>query len=178
MKKILKSISMLALLGGMGSSHAALVDFEITGNVLVGDYGATYGLLDGDTITATGTFEDSVLSGGTGTIDFSVGTNTLNIDVNGTLFDQSMDPLATLTLDGGMLDAVTGLNFLATFSGGAPADFNTLGWFFDDLGGMFGEWNPVVTITPSAVPVPAAVWLFGSGLIGLIGVARRKKIQG
>ena len=28
----------------------------------------------------------------------------------------------------------------------------------------------------SAVPVPAAVWLFGSGLIGLIGVARRKKI--
>lgn len=28
----------------------------------------------------------------------------------------------------------------------------------------------------SAVPVPAAVWLFGSGLLGLIGVARRKKI--
>jgi hypothetical protein len=25
-----------------------------------------------------------------------------------------------------------------------------------------------------AVPVPAAVWLFGSGLLGLIGVARRK----
>ena len=25
------------------------------------------------------------------------------------------------------------------------------------------------------VPVPAAIWLFGSGLIGLIGVARRKK---
>jgi len=31
-----------------------------------------------------------------------------------------------------------------------------------------------VTGTP-AVPVPAAVWLFGSGLIGLIGIARRKK---
>lgn len=27
----------------------------------------------------------------------------------------------------------------------------------------------------SPVPVPAAIWLFGSGLIGLIGVARRKK---
>ncbi len=27
----------------------------------------------------------------------------------------------------------------------------------------------------SPVPVPAAVWLFGSGLLGLVGVARRKK---
>lgn len=27
---------------------------------------------------------------------------------------------------------------------------------------------------PSAVPVPAAVWLLGSGLIGMVGVARRK----
>lgn len=31
------------------------------------------------------------------------------------------------------------------------------------------------TIGASVVPVPAAIWLFGSGLIGLIGIARRKK---
>lgn len=30
-------------------------------------------------------------------------------------------------------------------------------------------------IVVEAVPVPAAAWLFGSGLIGLIGIARRKK---
>jgi hypothetical protein len=29
--------------------------------------------------------------------------------------------------------------------------------------------------TASAVPVPAAAWLFASGLLGIIGVARRKK---
>ncbi|MDT8283315.1 MAG: VPLPA-CTERM sorting domain-containing protein [Gammaproteobacteria bacterium] len=33
-----------------------------------------------------------------------------------------------------------------------------------------------LSITPSAVPVPAAVWLFGSGLLGLVGVARRRKL--
>jgi hypothetical protein len=30
-------------------------------------------------------------------------------------------------------------------------------------------------INAEVVPVPAAVWLFGSGLLGLIGVARHKK---
>jgi len=28
---------------------------------------------------------------------------------------------------------------------------------------------------PAVVPVPAAVWLFGSGLLGLVGIARRKR---
>jgi hypothetical protein len=41
---------------------------------------------------------------------------------------------------------------------------------FADLSGP--ELNMVVDI--QAVPVPAAVWLFGSGLIGLVGLARRK----
>lgn len=35
--------------------------------------------------------------------------------------------------------------------------------------------NTCPTVTASAVPVPAAVWLFGSGLLGLVGIARRKK---
>ena len=50
-----------------------------------------------------------------------------------------------------------------------------------------GDLGPILSISTgvsqfyineigfSAVPVPAAVWLFGSGLIGLIGVARWKK---
>ena len=31
-----------------------------------------------------------------------------------------------------------------------------------------------VTAAPAPVPVPPAVWLLGTGLLGLIGVARRK----
>ena len=37
-----------------------------------------------------------------------------------------------------------------------------------------GNTNDLVAKLGPVVPVPAAVWLFGSGLIGLIGIARRK----
>ena len=33
----------------------------------------------------------------------------------------------------------------------------------------------IATLTTSPIPVPPAVWLFGSGLIGLVGIARRKR---
>jgi hypothetical protein len=32
----------------------------------------------------------------------------------------------------------------------------------------------ITTMTVTEVPVPAAVWLLGSGLLGLVGFARRK----
>ena len=58
------------------------------------------------------------------------------------------------------------------------------GWGMID--GAFLGFNANFTVSPggptgaayagaaSVVPVPAAVWLFGSGLLGLVGVARRK----
>ena len=39
------------------------------------------------------------------------------------------------------------------------------------FGGAQGEGD----VPPAAIPVPAAVWLFGSGLLGLVGVARRSR---
>jgi hypothetical protein len=38
-----------------------------------------------------------------------------------------------------------------------------------------GNWIVREASTPAAVPIPAAVWLFGSGLLGFIGTARRRK---
>lgn len=40
--------------------------------------------------------------------------------------------------------------------------------------GPVEDFGVMSTGTISAVPIPAAAWLFGSGLIGLIGFARRK----
>ncbi|MGB5259033.1 MAG: VPLPA-CTERM sorting domain-containing protein [Gammaproteobacteria bacterium] len=34
----------------------------------------------------------------------------------------------------------------------------------------------LVVAHSSPVPIPAAAWLFGSGLIGLVGIARRRKV--
>ena len=44
-----------------------------------------------------------------------------------------------------------------------------------DVSGSIGMALRVSLNVEPAVPVPAAVWLFGSGLIGLVGLARRKK---
>lgn len=47
--------------------------------------------------------------------------------------------------------------------------------FMNDQAGSFLVRVSTVSETPPPiVPVPAAVWLFASGLLGLIGVARRK----
>ena len=58
-----------------------------------------------------------------------------------------------------------GTTFTAPEAGSLYLGINE--WFAENNSGAFQ-----VTIEP--VPVPAAVWLFGSGLIGLIGIARRK----
>jgi hypothetical protein len=63
--------------------------------------------------------------------------------------------------------------------GGSPAisaateDFN----YNFDIMSLHLESPPVCEngICPPPVPVPPALWLFGSGLLGLIGLARRKK---
>ena len=53
----------------------------------------------------------------------------------------------------------------------------TASWSAVVIGGPFNdqlaEWN--ITGQVSAVPVPAAAWLFGSGLIALVSFAKRKK---
>jgi hypothetical protein len=65
---------------------------------------------------------------------------------------------------------------VAAITNGDP--FTSIGgnWYFDALGSVVEtNTDSIYLIESSTVPVPSAVWLFSSGLLGLIGVARRMK---
>lgn len=149
--------------------------FNISGTVYVGDeFSANaYNLTAGDTITATGFFTADLGTTGneTGTVLFATGSgNSMTIDLNGTFlyeyddtgYGSGIGPY--LTFNSGNL---TDFDFQKT---SAPA-FNSSFTQFDDFDGLYGEWD---NLTLTAVPAPAALWLFGTGLLGLVGVARRR----
>ena len=50
---------------------------------------------------------------------------------------------------------------------------NCIDYWTTDL--SIHDYGYALLSATTVVPVPATVWLFGSGLIGLIGLARRKK---
>ena len=92
------------------------------------------------------------------------GTNSLNLGSDGRYFavGVSLDNGITWTLDDGNPsggDSIWTLSFQAP--GGTQSTIQV-------------DASPVELSTPpQAVPLPAAVWLFGAGLIGLAGIARR-----
>jgi hypothetical protein len=89
-----------------------------------------------------------------------------SFDVAGGLLSGTFDNLSISQLSSGSYDFATDLTYtsgslMGSLSGGR-------------LEGIGSSSNLAAKLGPVVVPVPAAVWLFGSGLIGLAGVARRK----
>ncbi len=94
----------------------------------------------------------------------SVDLNSWEVMWNGTAFQQGPRPVDT----GPFVPAV------GTYNTATRA--YSLTWTSQIDGGPFngviGHWHLEGTVAP--VPLPGAVWLLGSGLLGLLGLARRK----
>jgi len=82
-------------------------------------------------------------------------------EVGGLLETGSLNPV-----DPG--DAHATLEHTLTASGIRSIQFNNAS------DGTESWWFGVASLSATTVPVPASVWLFGSGLLGLIGIAKRK----
>jgi len=99
--------------------------------------------------------------------------------------DLTFNPLSSVPLDSSPHEQVMlSLNYDASLSNNAVTaayayiDGDTMGTI-NQMGNstdiFHGEdWTRANLVARTVVPVPAAVWLFGSGLVGLIGLARRK----
>jgi hypothetical protein len=97
--------------------------------------------------------------------------NFLRVDVANNLDLDATATMSVTLLSAGVDDlffneimSLTGNSGMITLNAHSFAPINAVGLF-----------SSVTTLEIAAVPVPAAVWLFGSGLIGLIAVAKRKK---
>jgi hypothetical protein len=181
MNKLLKgSIRALMIFAlAVGTVQAATYDFVITGDVILGDeFGDPndWNLTGGDIILASGTFTAELGSAGneTGTVSFGSGSgNTLSIDMfDGSFITASDD---NSYAGGGFPELVFASGDLDKFNLVSDSlGFNSSFLGFDDWnygGYLYGEWG---SLTLTEVPVPAAAWLFGSALLGLAGIKRRK----
>lgn len=184
MRRVLRtsgaSVLCLLMLLCATTAQAALVNFSLTGYV-DGSEGA-YGLDVGDTITASGTFDDSAIFVSPYTVYFDAAHsgNSLTLYAGSLTLSHTQDDYFTVggspRFEFDEMGGLTGVNFYAalpdysTFESGVDAfilndaDFNFVTGYWD-LGSF--------TMTP--VPVPAAVWLMSSGLLGLAGLARRRR---
>lgn len=101
----------------------------------------------------------------TGLYDGTIGMFSGSFTVGGGLLTGTFTDLIVLSLGGSDAEFYGDV----TYTGGSMAGSLTSGSIDGIVSGA-----DVVAKLGAVVPVPAAVWLFGSGLLGLVAVARRK----
>jgi hypothetical protein len=108
---------------------------------------------------------------------FAAGKYKVSFDLSGNQRNGAFDTVTVMFGAGALLNAVnlnsnagwTTYSFLVDLVDGDKLSFENFGG--DNLGAILDNINV------SAVPLPAAVWLFGSGLMGFLALRRKAKSQ-
>ena len=130
-----------------------------------------YGTITGGTIDQTSGAITLDPTGRLGAVGAGVYNAAWNISSTATAYTQFTTGSST-NVDG----TLTGHGIAANGDG----TYNVILVSASDVGTAWGSFSttPYVeawNVNLAPVPIPAAAWLFGSGLIGLVGIARRKK---
>ena len=172
------------LIGNHGVKDLFGLAFDSTNNVLYGSQFAS----------GKGFYSLDTTSGSTTTIK-----DPMDSGFGGLAYDSNRDMLVGILDGSGALydiDRATGIQTYLTDaptnnSGLAYDSDNDLFWDIDWSGNLYSydpknNYSQTTILTGlgahdglayvSSVPVPAAVWLFGSGLIGLVSIMRRRKV--
>jgi len=132
----------------------------------------------------TYTNERTILSGGMVEIDFQIDISLDGMDLLPVEYrigiDNTSNPFgdtaSLLTYPNNLFFTMDNVEYLLEFNGFSRDGGESFETSAELAEGAQTTAEIFATISAvSAVPVPAAFWLFGSGLIGLVGLARRKK---
>lgn len=155
---------------GTAGNYQGLVGSNISnvvGDIAVGT-ASSYNDLDNPTLgyaKANGEYTGSLSS----TDPSNGGEIAFNLGVGELVYGTIANPINLFNLAADGTVTQIGVN-----SAGIATDpSNQKGGFFSLSSNGTVTWSPTAAV--SAVPLPAAVWLMGSGLFGLIGVGRRRK---
>lgn len=177
MKNFIRMLMCLVLLGFGSLSQAAVLNYSITGSGSgsldgVDFTNANFSInMIGDLSVGQALISSSAFIDGLGITTLNIATR-LGISGSTVFFSRTFNS----NLDLFNFSLTSPVDLSQEFGPLLGTNISALNQFIDvesSLGLLTFNSSSDVLFQASAVPVPAAVWLFGSGLIGLIGMGKK-----